>query len=133
MRNIAYVFSEAKTSYGGAVSNCISATGGQGTLASFVSQNELDLALAYLDAVTTNGQVWIGGQFTTGDHDLVWVDGTTPIDFGYPYVSGEPTGTDSEACLLQNTLDGRAARRGQWQDESCSTRRAALCMILQED
>lgn len=133
MRNIAFVFSAAKSDYDTAIADCIDATAGQGTLASFVSQSEVDLALSFLQAVTSNAQVWIGGQFTELDHDLYWVDGTTPVDFGYPYVSGEPTSGATELCLLQNTLNGRTLRRGLWQDEGCGTKRAALCMILADD
>ncbi|EGD81941.1 hypothetical protein PTSG_11898 [Salpingoeca rosetta] len=74
-----------------------------GTLAVILSQDEYDWVFAAALNMSANREVWLGGIFPTRGQ-LEWIDGSPVVDFGIPWVDGDPSGGDLEACLLFNAL-----------------------------
>jgi hypothetical protein len=74
-----------------------------GDLAVVTSEAESNTIMA--NAVAANldvNQLWLGG-LVTADGVVTWVDGTTTVDFGFPWAAGEPTSRGADGCIALDT------------------------------
>lgn len=84
--------------------------------------NALLTRLAFVRS--TVRQVWVGGVFSDDRaHQLSWLDGTPAVDFGFPYLAGEPSNRRRELCLILKARSDDEEELGRWEDEECNSQR----------